>query len=65
MQNQIIQDICLYFLFGICWMILVEYIDSKQPEKQLTLIARIVIIVTWPLAAFIGILTLIRKSLNN
>lgn len=65
MQNQIIQDLSLYFLFGICWMILVEYIDSKQPEKQLTMIARLVIVVTWPLAAFILTLNLIRKSLNK
>ena len=59
------KDIALYLIIGILWGGLVEYLDTKQKDRKMakSFIARVVIILTWPITLFMSILGFIQRAL--
>jgi hypothetical protein len=67
MQTNLTQDIATYLIVGLIWGALIEYIESKQTNRQIpkTLIARTVVILTWPITVFVMLLGMIRNLLTG
>lgn len=65
MYNTVMKDIALYLIIGILWGGLVEYLDTKQKDRKVakSFIARLVIILTWPITLFMSILGFIQRAL--
>jgi hypothetical protein len=67
MQNDLLQDIASYLIVGLLWGALIEYIESRQAKRQIpkTLIARVIVILTWPITVFVMLLGMIRNLLTG
>jgi|688.fasta_scaffold105323_2 hypothetical protein len=67
MQNDLLQDIASYLIVGLLWGALIEYIESRQSKRQIpkTLIARVIVILTWPITVFVMLLGMIRNLITG
>jgi hypothetical protein len=67
MQNHLLQDIASYLIVGLLWGALIEYIESRQAKRQIpkTLIARVIVILTWPITVFVMLLGMIRNLITG
>jgi len=60
MEN-IVHGILEYLIIGICWAILVEYLDSRQSSSKLkkSITTRLILVLLWPATVFIAIVNVI------
>jgi len=67
MQTKLLHDLATYLILGLIWGAFIEYTESKQANRQIpkTLIARVVVVLTWPITVFIMILGMIRNLLTG
>jgi hypothetical protein len=67
MQNDLLQDIASYLIVGLLWGALIEYIESRQSKRQIpkTLIAQVIVILTWPITVFVMLLGMIRNLITG
>jgi hypothetical protein len=65
MYNTFMQNIALYLIIGILWGGLVEYLETKKTDRSLSksFMARLVIILTWPITLFVSIVGFIQRAL--
>lgn len=54
-------------MIGLVWGALVEFIESKQTQRQIprTFIARAVVVITWPLTVFVMVLGIIKNLIHG
>jgi hypothetical protein len=67
MQNDLLKDVASYLIVGLLWGALIEYIESRQAKRQIpkTLIARVIVILTWPITVFVMLLGMIRNLITG
>jgi chromate transport protein ChrA len=67
MQTNLLHDLATYLIVGLIWGAIIEYIESKQTNRQIpkTLIAQVVVILTWPITVFVMLLGMIRNLLTG
>ena len=67
MQNDLLKDVASYLIVGLLWGALIEYIESRQAKRQIpkTLIARAIVILTWPITVFVMLLGMIRNLITG
>jgi hypothetical protein len=67
MQHDLLKDIASYLVIGLIWGAFIEYMESRQANRQIpkTFIARAIVILTWPITVFIAILGMIRDLITG
>lgn len=67
METTLLHNIAYYLVIGLVWGIFIEYIESVQTKRHIpkTLIARTVIVITWPIAVFIMLVGMIRNLITG
>lgn len=67
MQTNLLHDLVTYLILGLIWGAFIEYTESRQTNRQIpkTIIARAIVILTWPITVFIMLLGMIRNLLTG
>jgi hypothetical protein len=67
MTYSLLHGIFEYLIIGICWAVLVEYLDSRRSSSKLkkSITTRLILVLLWPATVFIAIVNVLSNLIKK